>query len=710
MPGNLSGTSITVTPAATTTYTVTGINGSCSSTATVTVTVNSSLPLFASAAQSTVCAGTGTTLSGTGATSYTWQPGNLSGSSVSVTPAATTTYTVTGTSGSCSGTQTVTVAVASAPNLIVLGAGSVCAGNTTQLSASGASGYVWQPGNLSGSTVTVAPSVSTTYTLVGTGSSGCTDTTTVSVAVNPLPVVTISGDGIICAGNTSQLTASGAISYTWQPGNIAGNSISVSPAVTTTYSVTGIDAAGCSATATQLVTVVPAPAVLLSGNTQICAGNSTQLFATGAASYLWQPGNLSDSSVTVNPIATTTYTVTGTIGNCSSTSTITVVVSPSPIVTASAMQSILCAGSSTTLSATGASNYIWMPGNFTGSVVPVSPMSTTTYTVTGTNGNCTSSATVLLTVTPAPVITVSPQSTVVCQGASTVLVASGASNYMWTPGNIANDSIVVSPTATSIYQVTATDLNGCTAVSSATVNVVSAPLVSAVAASNVICAGESVNLNAVGADLYSWVPGNFGGSSVTDAPSATTTYTVTGTNSNGCSSTDTITVQVNQLPAVSFALLTDTVCSGEAPFVLSGGLPAGGTYSGQGVVAGQFDPINSGNGLHQLTYTWTDPNTGCDNFATQLIYVDPCAGITENGTAATFSMYPNPTDDRLTIVYSAWSEPVTIVMYNALGQQVSSFQLTDVQTEISMRELPVGVYQLTLITPQGITSQKVIKQ
>jgi hypothetical protein len=73
-------------------------------------------------------------------------------------------------------------------------------------------------------------------------------------------------------------------------------------------------------------------------------------------------------------------------------------------------------------------------------------------------------------------------------------------------------------------------------------------------------------------------------------------------------------------------------------------------------------------------------------------------------------MYPNPTDDRLTIVYSAWSEPVTIVMYNALGQQVSSFQLTDVQTEISMRELPVGVYQLTLITPQGITSQKVIKQ
>jgi hypothetical protein len=234
--------------------------------------------------------------------------------------------------------------------------------------------------------------------------------------------------------------------------------------------------------------------------------------------------------------------------------------------------------------------------------------------------------------------------------------------------------------------------------------------VSAVAASNVICAGESVNLNAVGADLYSWVPGNFGGSSVTDAPSATTTYTVTGTNSNGCSSTDTITVQVNQLPAVSFALLTDTVCSGEAPFVLSGGLPAGGTYSGQGVVAGQFDPINSGNGLHQLTYTWTDPNTGCDNFATQLIYVDPCAGITENGTAASFSMYPNPTDDRLTIVYSAWSEPVTIVMYNALGQQVSSFQLTDVQTEISMRELPVGVYQLTLITPQGITSQKVIKQ
>ena len=711
MPGNLSGSSITVTPSATTTYTVTGINGSCSATATVTVTVNSSLPLFASAAQSSVCAGTSTTLTATGASSYTWQPGNLSGSSISVTPAATTTYTVTGISGTCSGTQTVTVTTNTAPTVVVLGGGSVCAGGSATLTASGAASYVWQPGNLSGSSVTVAPTVNTTYTVTGTGSNGCTNTATVSVNVNALPVIAITGDGIICSGSSSQLTASGAANYTWMPGNLSGASVSVSPVVNTTYTVTGVDSLGCVATAVQAIVVTPSPVVLLSGNTQICSGGTTQLFATGASSYLWQPGNLTDSLVTVNPAATTTYTVTGTTGNCSSTSTITVTVSPSPLVTASALQSSVCAGGSTTLSASGASSYIWQPGNLTGAVVAVSPSATTTYTVTGISGNCSSTATVLVTVLPAPALFVQPQPLNICQGTTATLVAGGAANYLWQPGNVSNDSLVVAPSVTTTYTVTATDINGCTATTTATVNVGTAPVVSAFANNTVICAGDAVTLNAVGADVYSWIPGNLGGSSVSPSPTTTTTYTVTGTTSNGCSSTDTITVQVNALPTVSFALSSDTVCSGEAPFALSGGLPAGGTYSGQGVVAGQFDPMNSGTGLIQITYTYTDPVTGCANTATDLMYVDPCAGVNENsGNEVSFTLYPNPTDDRVTLVYSTWSEPVSVIMYNALGQQVSSVQLTGVQTDISLRDLPVGVYHLTLITPEGTTTQKVIKQ
>jgi hypothetical protein len=711
MPGNLSGSSITVTPSATTTYTVTGINGSCSSTATVTVTVNSSLPLFASAAQSSVCAGSSTTLSATGATSYLWQPGNLSGNSISVTPATTTTYTVTGTSGTCSGTQTVMVTTNAAPVVVVLGGGSVCAGGSATLTASGAASYVWQPGNLSGSSVTVAPTVNTTYTVIGTGGNGCTDTTSVSVSVNALPVIAITGDGIICAGSSSQLTASGASSYMWMPGNLSGASVSVSPVVNTTYTVTGVDSLGCSATAQQLITVTPSPVVLLSGNTQICSGGTTPLFATGATSYLWQPGNLTDSIVTVNPAATTTYTVTGTTGNCSSTSTITVTVSPSPVVTASALQSVVCAGGSTTLSASGASSYIWQPGNLTGAVVAVSPQATTTYTVTGISGNCSSTATVLVTVLPAPALFVQPQPLSICQGTTATLVAGGAASYLWQPGNVSNDSLVVSPSVTTTYTVTATDANGCTATTTATVNVGTAPVVSAFANNTIICAGDAVTLNAVGADVYSWIPGNLGGSSVSTSPTTTITYTVTGTTSNGCSATDTITVQVNALPTVSFALSSDTVCTGQAPFALGGGVPTGGTYSGQGVVANQFDPMNSGSGLIQITYSYTDPVTGCTNTATDLMYVDPCAGVDENaGNAVSFTLYPNPTDDRVTLVYSAWSEPVTVTMYNALGQQVSSMQLTGVQTDISLRDLPVGVYHFTLITSQGTTTQKVIKQ
>jgi hypothetical protein len=180
-------------------------------------------------------------------------------------PTVTTSYTVTAidTYG-CVANDNITVTVNPLPVVTATATSPVCAGSTATLNASGAVSYNWQPGNLSGATVTDAPTVTTTYTVTGTDGNGCTNTATVMVTVNPLPNVTATSTGPICAGNSAQLSASGASTYNWQPGNLSGASVTVAPTSTTTYTVTGTDANGCSNTATVTLTVNPLPVVTLS--------------------------------------------------------------------------------------------------------------------------------------------------------------------------------------------------------------------------------------------------------------------------------------------------------------------------------------------------------------------------------------------------------------------------------------------------------------
>lgn len=326
-------------PAVTTTYTLTATDATnCTSTSEVTLTVASPPIISVDQPTLTLCAGATGTVTASGANTYVWQPGNITGATLSGIPSVNTTLTVTGTDANgC--TATTTVQVISTP-LIVLNASAsdnqICAGETTSLSATGGSVYTWNPGNLTGSTVSVSPTATTTYTVVSDDGTGCTGSTTVTVIVFPVPAPVISSPTAICAGATANLSVTGAPNITWEPGNLGGNFIQVSPATTTTYTATSTSLNGCTATATVTVTVNPNPTVTLTPDNQtVCFGQTASVTANSptGVSFLWSagtPNNLPTLSG-IPPQGVSTYTVLVTDANgCTVTAIATVNAQPGP--------------------------------------------------------------------------------------------------------------------------------------------------------------------------------------------------------------------------------------------------------------------------------------------------------------------------------------------------------------------------------------------
>ena len=221
---------------------------------------------------------------------------------------------------------------------------------------------------------------------------------TISVMVNPLPIVTVTSP-TICEGAAANMTAAGAVSYTWSAGVMAaGAAATASPVVTTTYTVTG-SSLGCTATAVSTVTVNPLPNLVVNSISS-CAGQAATLTALGnAVSFLWNTA-ATTAAITVFPTTTTSYTVTGTALGCSTTASATITVYPFPAVSVNSVS--VCAGTSAVLTANGALAYSWNTGSTSNNIV-VTPVSTTTFTVTGTSNGCSSSATGTVTVNVVPV-------------------------------------------------------------------------------------------------------------------------------------------------------------------------------------------------------------------------------------------------------------------------------------------------------------------
>ncbi len=594
-------------PLVTTTYIVTGTDANgCFDTASVTISINP-LPIVDAGLDQAICIGDsiiiGGAPTGPAGSSYVWTPSVSLDDDTLANPTAlplvTTTYIVVVTdSNGCIAADTVTITVNALPFADAGPDTTVCDGTSLIIGGNPTgpfgSSYLWTPSaSLDDDTLanpTATPTINPTeYIVIVTDTNGCVSMDSVLISINPLPIITSSNDTSLCIGDCYQLNSTGGVSYVWTPSTGLSNDTIFNPVacplITTTYLVTGTDGNGCMDTASTTITINPLPTITTSNDTAVCIGTCAQLNATGGTAYLWSPGaTLSDSTI-FNPLAcptvTTTYTVTVTDGNsCSDTASVTITIDPLPVVDAGIDTSI-CIGDSIQLNATGATSYAWTPNvNITDTSIAnpfVFPTTTTTYFVMGTDTNgCINMDSLIITVNTLPVITTSNDTTL-CLGDCAQLNAAGGTGYLWMPGGTLSDSTIFNPiacpTTNTTYLVTVTDGNNCVDTASINITINPLPLINA-GPDLWLCSGDSIQLNVTGGVSYLWTP-SLGLSDTTIAnpwasPLDTTIYIVIGFDTNGCSSSDTLQIIVDDEVPIDPGTDT-TICAGDT--VMLGGNP-----------------------------------------------------------------------------------------------------------------------------------------
>jgi len=568
----------------------------------------------------------------------------------------------------------------------------LCAGDTTTITATGGYIFNYSPGaglsDSTGASVDAFPMNTTQYTVVATDTNGCQDTTDFTLVVNQLPTPAISGTDTLCAGDSTQLTATGGGDYLWNTADTAAM-ISVMPGMDSTFTVQVTDNNGCSASADVLVVVNALPMVGFSGNSEFCVGDSTLLTATGGATYLWSTGDPTPA-IQVQPTVSTTYSVVVTdLNGCENSDSIEVVVNALPVV-AIAGDSVICAGDTASLTASGGSDYVWDSGQLV-AAIQVTPTVATTYSVMVTDTNqCENSDSFAVAVNTLPMVSIANSGLdTICGGDSLDLTASGAASYVWNTSAM-TATISISPAASFTYVVTGTDGNGCDNAASLEIVVNAAPVIS-ITGPDTICPGDSATLFANGGVSYSWDTGS-NQDSIVVSPAATTVYSVMGVDANGCMGNGDWTVNLGTLPAVPvISQLGNTMDAGAGyatyQWSLNGSILAGETNQ----------TINATtNGTY--TVEVTNP-TGCSAVSDGYAFV--FVGVEDIAFLNRFEVFPNPNQGRFTVrLELAKSAAITFSLVNVMGQEVYAYDAGHIHGnfshEINREQLAKGVYLLEL--------------
>lgn len=608
-------------------------------------------------------------------TTYSWTatspnvvftPPNSGTTTISFTGPGTYTITLTATQGTATASGSATIQVLPTPTVsVVASPTAICGSGSSTLTASGGSTYTWTasqgPNPPNGSPVVVSPTTTTTYTVL-TSIPGCTSGVYFTIPVNPLPTVTVTPNSNICSGQSVNLVAGGASTYSWNPTTglspTSGSNVTASPTITTTYTVTGSNGT-CTNTAITTVNVGASASVTVTPtNTTICSGQSAILTASGGSTYTWTASSGTNppgaASVTVSPTSQTTYTVLTGSGSCTAQAVSSVSVAPAINLTVTPTSTTICSGGAgVALTTSGASTYSWSPGAglsaTSGPNVTANPTVTTNYTVSGSNGACTVTAVASVSVTNVT-LTVTPSTATYCAGASSITIsASGATSYSWTPSaglsSTSSGTVSASPSVTTTYTVTGTT-GLCSSTKTVVITVTPPSTVSVVSTGTNICLGATgTTLTASGAATYSWIPGtglsSTSSGTVVANPSTTTTYTVGGLTAAGCYVYPTV-VTVSVMPAVTPTITasSQTVCLGQS--VTLSASPTGAGYSYTWAPASAISgPSNTASITAQptsttpVTYTVTVSNGQCSGTKTFSLAVYNCIPPTAAFTTST---------------------------------------------------------------------------
>ncbi len=457
--------------------------------------------------------------------------------------------------------------------------------------------YLWND-SASQTTQTASGLSSGNYTVVIKDSTGCEISDSLLINVFSIPLIDAGNDLAICKGNSIKIGGSPSgtksASYLWSPSTGLNDStlsnVTSNASSSITYYLLITDTTTCTNLDSMRLTVYDLPIANAGNDTTICKGDSIHLIASGANTYQWQNNtSLSDTSIgnpKVYPIVATTYYVTATdTNNCSANDSVKVI--PQSVTITVGTSQWVCEGTPTTLFANGAINYTWFPSTYLNDSTSATPISTptdsVTYLITGYDAlGCADNDSLTLIVnrivpTDAGIDhSICPGSIITIGGNPT---SPGGTTYLWTPTYTIDDTSAANPNVnpdTSLFYTVVTAFGTlCSGKDSVKVNVFSLPIVDA-GTDQQMCYGDSAQLNALGAALYTWTPiSNVNNSSIGNPivyPDSSAMYYVLGTDTNGCSNTDSLEIVIFALPLAN-AGNDNGICVGDScQLTASGGI------------------------------------------------------------------------------------------------------------------------------------------
>ena len=553
---------------------------------------------------------------------------------------------ITNSAQNCRDTVVQVISVVPGQNIQASADVSTCAGIPATLTASGAAAgnpYIWTPaGGLNtttGSTVIATPLSTQTYTVTSTDTAGCSSSDQVIVTIHPT-TATITAPSPVCIDAAPIILTATPAAGTFSGPGVTGATFNPATAGAGTFTITysAIVVAGCTATATKIITVNPLPVVTFTPVAPLCVDGTTVTLTGSPTGGTFSGPGVTGSSFSPATAGvgthTVTYSYTAATG-CSNIDVKQIVVNPQPALTITGLLPAYCI-STLPVTITGSPT----PGTFTGPGIAGNVFTpatagvgthTITYSHTATTG-CSNRLLQAVTVNPLPVVTIpNTVPSAACINAPLVNLTGNPAGGIFSGTGVTGNNFDPGAAGVGPHLITYTftNANGCTNTATRTITVNPLPVVSFSGLNATYC------VNALSATLTgSPSGGTFSGTGISGttfnpATAGVGTFTVIYAyiDANSCASADTQSVEVIPAPVPTIQNLAASYCLDAAATTLTGSI-TGGTFSGPGISGSTFTPAIAGTGTHSITYSVT--SGGCSGSVSQAVVVNalPSVGFT----------------------------------------------------------------------------------